>query len=850
MKSLRFDRGSMRKPVRLAAFGPAGSHAGHNSLVVLMMLALSGATHAQQQPVEALESITVVGQGASMRNAISQQRIADSIESVVHADGVAQLPDDNAAEALQRLPGVSVERDQGEGRFVSVRGLAPDLNAVNINGTLVPAPESDRRAVALDVLPSELIQSLSVVKSLTPDMDANSLGGTINVESLSAFDHDGFFATGTLEGGHDTNTGKNSPKVSGAISERFSVGGGEDNFGIAAAFSWQQRDFGSDNIETGGNWDFGDGAGRLEQTELRRYDIRRERSGLGLNFDWRPNASETYYLRTLVSRFKDTETRQASAVEFSDAQRPGERGDAEVKRELKHRTETQTINSFVLGGEKMIGLWTIAGQAGFSKAKEDLPGGIAGASFEGAFADMGYDNTRKPVPLGGAGYRDPGQYAFDEIEWQKQKATDTERNLRLDFSRDYMLGNYPAQLKFGGKLSRRVKENDEDIWKYDVSGTGLTLEQFAKRGIDSGLGNFGPGIDPDRVHSSMRGLDREWDEEESRINDFRMNEDINAAYVMQTLDMDRWRLIAGMRYEGTRFKADGTGYDADSGVFEKRSHRNNYNDWLPGLHARYLWGDDTQIRAAYTESVIRPTFGQLRPGFVRDGDEAEFGNPSLKPMRSRNFDLGIEHYFNDSGVASAYVFYKDIKNFMYDTDLAGTGEWSDFSEAKTTMNGGSASLYGLELAYSQKLSWLPSPWNGLLVGANVTFSKSRARIEGMSGGRMVRRSIDLPHQSGTVGNLMLGWENDKLSLRLSANYKSSYLDEVIDIADSSHDIHADSQTFVDFSARYSVNRNLQFYFEAQNLTNEVYYTYTGSRRYNAQYEKYGPSYKLGMTYVF
>src|SRR5690606_37250937 len=95
MKSPRFDRGSMRKPVRLAAFGPAGSHAGHNSLVVLMMLALSGATHAQQQPVEALESITVVGQGASMRNAISQQRIADSIESVVHADGVAQLPDDN-----------------------------------------------------------------------------------------------------------------------------------------------------------------------------------------------------------------------------------------------------------------------------------------------------------------------------------------------------------------------------------------------------------------------------------------------------------------------------------------------------------------------------------------------------------------------------------------------------------------------------------------------------------------------------------------------------------------------------------------------------------------------------------
>lgn len=821
-----------------------------NRLAMVVMLALSGAVHAQQEPVDTLESVTVIGQGASMRNAISQQRYADSIESVVHADGVAQLPDDNAAEALQRLPGVSVERDQGEGRFVSVRGLAPDLNSVNINGTLVPAPESDRRAVALDVLPSELIQSLSVVKSLTPDMDANSLGGTINVESLSAFDHDGFFATGTLEGSHDDNTGKNSPKISGAVSERFSIGGGEDNFGIAAAFSWQKRDFGSDNIETGGNWDFGEGRGRLHETEMRRYDIRRERSGLGLNFDWRPDASSSYYLRTLYSRFKDSEVRQASAVEFADAQHPGERGDAEVTRELKDRTETQTIYSIVLGGEKMVGLWTLSGQAGFSKAEEDAPGGIAGAVFEGEFSGMGYDNPRKPVPSGNPGFLDGRHYAFDEIEWQQQKATDTEKNLRLDAGRDYMLGDYPAQIKFGGKLSRRVKKNDENIWTYDASGLDMTLEQFERSHVKYGLGRFGPGISPGKVHGIMGQLDREWDEEKSRINDFRMEEDINAAYVMQTVDIDNWRLIAGLRYEGTRFRADGTGYDADAGVFESQSHRSRYNDWLPGLHARYQWGHDTQLRAAYTESVIRPTFGQLRPGFIRDGDEAEFGNPALKPLRSRNFDLGIEHYLNDSGVVSAFVFYKDIKNFMYDTDLAGSGAWADFKEAKTTMNGDSASLYGLELAYSQKMNWLPSPWNGLIVGANVTFSKSRAHIQGMADGHMVRRRIDLPHQSGTVGNLMLGWENDKLSLRLSANYKSSYLDEIVDIADRRRDIHADSQTFVDFSACYSVNKNLQFYFEAQNLTNEAYYTYAGSRRHNAQYEKYGPTYKLGMTFAY
>ena len=154
-----------------------------------LAMAIASERLSAAEPAAATEHVEVVGQAASIDKALKEQRSADSIKSVVHADGVAQLPDQNVAEAAQRLPGISIERDQGEGRFVSVRGLGPDLNSVTINGTLVPSPESERRAVALDVLPSELVQSLSVIKTLTPDMDANSLGGTVDVKSLSAFDH-------------------------------------------------------------------------------------------------------------------------------------------------------------------------------------------------------------------------------------------------------------------------------------------------------------------------------------------------------------------------------------------------------------------------------------------------------------------------------------------------------------------------------------------------------------------------------------------------------------------------------------------------------------------------------------
>ncbi len=121
-----------------------------------------------------------------------------------------------------------------------------------------------------------------------------------------------------------------------------------------------------------------------------------------------------------------------------------------------------------------------------------------------------------------------------------------------------------------------------------------------------------------------------------------------------------------------------------------------------------------------------PTFGQLAPGFVIDDDEATFGNPDLKPLESSNLDLGIEHFMGRAGTVSAFVFYKDIKNFVYNTDVAGTGAWTNFSEAHTYANGDSAKLYGLELAYSQKFDWLPAPWNGLLIGANSTFSRSSA----------------------------------------------------------------------------------------------------------------------------
>lgn len=813
------------------------------SLIALGIASFISSAHAEEDIN--LETVRVVGQAVQIDEALKEQRNSNSIESVVHADGIGQLPDDNAAEALERLPGVSVENDQGEGRFVTVRGLAPELNAVNINGTNVPSPESGTRAVALDVLPSELVQSLSVVKTLTPDMDANSLGGTINVESLSAFDHDGLFYTLSTEGSYDDNIDKTSPKGSGAVSNIFSIGDGVDNFGVAAALSWQKRKFGSDNVETGGKWEFTDQA-RLEELEQRDYEIERERLGLGVNFDYKADIYTNYYLRTLFSRFTDTETRNAAGMEFDSPQLPSESGTgATGYRELKDRKETQEIQSYVLGGEKIIGLWTIDGQIGYSRASEDTPGHIAGAKFEGGFDNVGFTDTSKPRLFAGSDYYDPSSFSLDKVEWEEQKTTDTEKNLKFDLARDFTIHNYASQVKFGGKLSRREKDNDTNAWEFKNFGSNDTgLGAFAGSNVDYSLNNYGPGISSSAIKNLLSKLnfDSNINTEETRINDYVMNEDINAAYVMNTLDLDNWTLIAGMRYEQTDFEAKGTGIRDD--VFQEISSKNNYHHWLPGLHARYYIDDKTQVRAAWTNSVVRPTFEALAPGFsIESGDKASFGDPTLDPMTAKNFDLGIEHYMGRAGAISAYGFYKDISDFVYETDIAGSGAFQNFKEAKTFKNGDTAKVYGLELAYSQKLSWLPSPWDGLLVGANFTLSHSEADIEGQN----TKRSIDLPGQSKRVGNFMLGWENEKVSMRLSANYKSSYLKEVAAVSDKHHDAYVDDQVFLDFSSSYFISKNAQISLEAKNLTDEHYYVYTGNKAYNNQYEEYGPSIKIGFT---
>jgi TonB-dependent receptor len=838
----------------------------------------------QIKALAGMEDLLVIGQAASLNKALNKQRSADSIMSIVNADAIGQYPDANTSEALQRLPGISVENDQGEARFVRVRGLGANFNAVTINGSKVPSPESGDRAVALDVVPSELLESLEVSKTLTPDMDADSLGGTINVKSLSAFDRDGLFYKVSLESNYDDHTSEASPKLSLTGSNIF---GENKNIGVAGAISWFERSFGSDNVESGGSWDLDDPA-RLEEFEQRDYTITRERLGASLNFDFKVSEQTDLYLRTLYSEYSDSEKRLANVAEIYQFERDdggniieddegdpevingipeGESGAATIARELKDRTETLKIQSFVLGGSTTLKSWQFDYKAGFSESSEDTPYNVDGAVFEAEFDDgVSYRAGQVIRPSYPSDVFDSGEYELDEIETAATFTEDSEHNIGIDIKKSLSFENASLDIKFGAKMSRREKIGDEDVWVFeDLDEEGFSEEQlllssYTGAAIEFELGNMGEQISTSRVLDAISSLDRSdfVEEVDSAVADYTINEDIDAAYAMATLDFNNLRILAGLRHEATDFTAEGMAYneyeldDEEIEELVETKFANDYSHTLPALHLRYSMSEKAQIRAAWTNSVVRPTFEQLSPGKVREGDEVEFGNPSLDPLESSNLDLGVEYFAGYASYFSAFVFHKDIENFVYEIDLGPTADPSivgpgEIGEAATFRNGDSAEISGLELAASKQFSELPAPWNGILLSANTTWTDSDAQISFLDDDQFLTRSIAMPSQSDFSGNLALGYEGEKLNLRLAANYKSEYLLEVTDPEDALGDIWVDSQLSLDFLARWNFNESLQVFFQGVNLGDEPYYAYIGEKRYNAQYEEYGASYRLGVS---
>lgn len=822
-----------------------------------------------------VEEVLIYGQSAAIAGAINQERSADNLKSVLDTDAMGQFPDQNVAESLNRLPGVTVENDQGEGRYVVIRGMDPDLNATSINGVRATSAEP-RRALQLDVIPSDVLDGLEVNKTLTPDMDGDSIGGSINVKTLSAFSRTELYLKARVEAQYNEARGSWNPKGSIAGSNIFDMQG-EKRLGVAAALSYNKRKLLIDNNEAD-DWGVSDnGSDFTEEFEPRLYTVDRERTGAVLNFDFDASESTTFHLYTLYSKFKDTESRDALTFKMDGLDEDtisstnADYYEAELEHSTKNRDQTAENLSVSFGSETQLEDWLIEGNLGYNYAKEHTYNGIESAwvaeyeSGDGPIADgspvLSLDRINPKIPVVNSAYwsalQDASLFELDEMEAYEEVNKDTQTSLNLDFTRQTGWGLF----KFGGKGRWRSKDANEvhdlysgdDVWLMsDVDDpTGAAAYSFPTP-IDpipsaSGVADIldsGVGIEFEPLDSLI----------ESSVADFVYDEDIFAAYGMAQWENDKLQIIGGLRVEWT--KTDNSGnqveileegqiyngveLEDDMVVVTPVQTTKSYNDLLPSLNLRYDFNETLAARGSVYRSVVRPRTEEVAYRVVIEDDEAELGNPDLDPFTAWNYDASIAYYPTELSVMSAGVFYKTIKDFIFVQTIEGyVFQGQELDEAVIALNGDSATVAGVELNYQQHFGFLGSPWDAFLVALNYTYVDSDANTG--------ERKITLPKQSQDIASFMIGYDKYGFDIRLAMKYRSAYIDELVE---EGYDRYTDSRVQWDFTAKYKFGNGWQIYAEIANLGDAPEYYYAGSRSRLYQYDEYGMSWALGVQWNF
>jgi len=802
-----------------------------------------------------LNEVIAYGNLEGQQKALNQQKNADNIKNVVAADQIGRFPDPNVAEALQRIPGANIERDQGEGRYVLVRGLAPQFTNININGEQVPSPESGVRFVALDAIPADQLASIEVTKALTPDMDGDAIGGSVNLITRTAKSANPSI-NGTLIGGYNALMQKPNGQASLQYGQRF---GDSQQLGLLINTSHYYTDRGSDNWERDGS-----------EFELRDYALERSRSAISGTLDYNVSPNSNLYFRAIYNNFQDREQRRTFLFVANEDNSPFE--DAEIERASKDRLEKQIVTSFNLGGKHTFPSLMLDYEVAYAEAYQDTPFDfepVFKAKVDNILLDFDSNPLFPEFAVEGADYLDNTIYEFDEVEFGNTFAIDINKTAKLNLGIPFQLGNSDGLIKLGGKV--RLKEKSLDItqnvysWEGDeVSLDGLegdfTLEKFEgglfdNRFLDNKYA-VNRNIDVSRLtdffNQNRNGFKLEVDDKmvAESVESYTATEDVYAAYLMGKIQFNKLMALAGVRYETTNVT-----YQSQAAVFDIEGDLDRidpvnggvtYDFILPQAHLKYQLNPLTNIRLAATASYSRPNFEDIVPSqeIELNAREGSIGNPELAPVSAINLDLMVEHYFGTVGIISGGVFHKQLNDFIYTQRFDST--INDVNVVlNQSQNGESASLTGVEIAYQQNFTFLPSIWRGLGVYANYTYTNSEASILNREEGSGTE-NIRLPGQAAHVGNLSLSYDYKKLNLRISSNFNGSYLAELGD--DASEDVFVKERLQLDLSAAYRFNNKFQVFAEMMNLTNQPYEVYLGEEDHYIQREFYSWWSRIGLKF--
>lgn len=827
-----------------------------------------------------LQEVQVSAYGLSgQAKALNTQKTNLNITNVVSTDQIGKFPDANIGDAVKRIPGITMQVDQGEARNIIVRGLAPQLNSVTLNGSRIPSAEGDNRNVQMDLIPSDMIQTIEVNKAVTPDMDGDALGGAVNLVTRSS--PQSFRLSATL--GSGVSLINDEPIYNGS----FLLGDRSKNgkFGWMVAASYNNVDFGSDNVEA--EW-VNEAESPLteqdievnpfvEESDIRTYLVQRIRRSLSANMDYAFDANNTVFIKTMYNWRDDRENRfrlRFRSIEpiFADGTENVVGYQGEIRRQTKGgipggriqntRLEDQRMQNYSVGGNHLFGSLKIDWLASYAKASEERPNERY-AEYEvgdaiGINADLG--NPRYPSfsPTNAAD-ASLSSFEFREFTEENQFTEEEDFNAFLNFELPAnIFGAGEGTVKFGGRLKSKSKVRDNNFFESepltgfetlaDVQVRDYTKNDFLA-GSQYAAGNFlAPEFLGDLDFSNNSLFDTSAVEDEFLAGNYDVEEKVYAGYIMANQKLsENLSVLTGLRVEHTSINSLGNevifDQDGDFESFNEVRDESSYTNFLPGVHFKYNPGRNTVLRLAWTNTIARPNYVDLVPfrNIINEDEEVETGNAELDPTTSMNFDLAAEHYFESVGIISGGVFYKDIKDFIYVSLSEDTATGFDLFQP---LNGDSASIFGAEVAFQRQLDFLPGFAKNFSIYLNYTLLTSST--DGIRNGDETREDVDLPGTAPNMFNGSLGYADKKFSIRLSTNFSDAYIDELG--GNDFEDRYYDKQFFVDLNASLTINKNLRLYADLNNITNQPLRYYQGIEDRTQQVEFYEKRLTFGLKY--
>jgi len=804
---------------------------------------------------------------------INRERTADNIVQVLSAEVITSLPNANVADALGRLPSVTLERDEGEGKYVQIRGTEPRLSNLTIDGVNVPSPESGVRQIKLDTLASDLVESIEINKTLQANMDADGIGGSVNIRTKIATEQPTIMASAL--GGYTPIIGGRGVSQTGAtIGQRF---GRDKAFGvlIGGTYDWNGR--GINDIEPSPT--VTSLSPHYDGIDLRDYMYYRTRWGLSGSGDYRVSNGTSLAVRGLYSTFRNWGQKWVYTLNDGDVPAAS----------IDWRRPDYAVGNIVGSGRHTIADNWLAWDLSFARSRMLQSGGNGGSKFKWNGPDTlcGDDpaaTTDPFVPQFSASCYAAGPTNTEDIAnyrlstWSPASVGESaQRNVQASaaFGHLYHAGARFGTLEFGGKIRDARKYDNSYTTTYTVAkGVTIPVAQFAggfhdARYYDNSYAWPVQNVDYLLVQNYVQTHPQQFTVAGgpgANRSNYNLTERVGAGYAMNTLDLStNARLIAGVRIESTH--VDTLSFNANTGR-QDFAAGGNYVDVLPSASLKVGMTPNTAVRFVYSRALSRPDPQNLAQavGIVNDTQNpprVSLGNPALKAEHADNVDVLVEQFLAPLGLIQAGYFYKHLTDPIIATQTRPTsGPFAGFLVSQPG-NAGSAMLQGVEVAYQQHLGFLPGVLQGLGLSANYSFTTSEAR------GLPLRTDAPpLLRQAPHTWNISPTYDRGRLSLRAGISYNGAniYAYQYQNLNSNGRPLEADDLTaggltgpggdnylypHLQFDAQGTVRvaSGLSVVVYGLNLTNEVFGFYNGSPQYVVQREFYKPTVAFGVRWT-